>query len=229
MPLRKSLSATRPSLALGIVILAALTLLSGAIHGRMSNRWGQSPALATAAENLRDLPEQFGNWRLQSSEEMSQDVLDMLEEPGYVVREYANQETAENVKIALLVGRSGPISVHTPDICFSSRDYSILDERKRVAISSAAGPDHEFWAMTFQGKNLDAGMLRVYYAWTPGRHWTAPDDPRFKFADTRYLYKIQLASSVAPGADLETNDPCRNFLKDFLPAAQRHVAGANDN
>ena len=209
----------------GVIVVVVLTLLSGVIQGRMSNRWGPTRDALAAAKKLNDIPSQFGNWRLTSSDEITQSTLRMLECAGYVLRTYENQETGETVRMTVLLGPSGPMSVHTPEICYSSRDYTIHETRHQVPIE-IDGSSESFWALTFQANSLDADMLRVYYAWNPGDHWSAPDDPRFAFADRPFLYKIELASSLPPGADPEAADPCHRFLKDFVPLAKPHLAKA---
>lgn len=207
-------------LPIGVLLVACLTLASGAIQGRMSNRWGVPADLLAAGNKLEDIPSQFGNWQLQSSEELDEPVAKMLDCAGYLVREYLNKESGQTVKVAVLLGRPGPMSVHRPEICFSSRDYEQQGDRQRVAIPSAGSEkDDEFWAVTFRANNLEADMLSTYYGWSKGRRWRAVDDPRFTFADTPFLYKIQLASLLPPGVDPQTYDPCRQFLTDFLPVA----------
>ena len=227
MPRKKGNQAKRFLPTIGIVIVLALTLLSGVIQGTMSDRWGPPEEMLAAAGKLEDIPSEFGSWSAKSSSELSDSVVDMLECAGYILREYVNEETGESVQVGLLLGPSGSISVHTPDICFSSRDYEIHQKRQRVTVQTN-GTDHEFWAMTFQSKDLDAEMLRVYYAWTPDQEWSAPEEPRFTFASRPFLHKLQLASPLPPGANLEASDPCRNFLEDFLPVAKGYLAETAD-
>ena len=212
----------RSLLLLGVLIAAGLTLASGLIHGRMTQRWKHSKASDSAAQRLAELPDTFGKWQGQSLEELDQETVDMLQCAGYVVRVYVNEETGAAIKMALLLGPAGPISVHTPEICFSGRNYLILEKRKRVQIPEDS--KDEFWGLTFQSKGLGATQLRVYYAWTTGGTWAAPDrHPRYKFAGRPYLYKIQLAGSLPPGADATTDDPCREFLRDFVPVARPYL------
>ena len=62
---------------------------------------------------------------------------------------------------------------------------------------------------------MDAHLLRVYYGWSTGGKWQAAADPRYSFASFPYLYKIQLAGTVAR-AEPDSADPCREFLAAFL-------------
>jgi len=223
----KTIDLKRYAPVLGIILVLVLTSLSGVIQGRMSNRWGPPRDVLAVAEKLNDIPGQFGSWQLESSDEIAQPILTMLECTGYIFRTYVNQETGETVRVSVFSGPSGPMSVHTPEICYSSRDYTTHEERRLVPIE-IEGSNEDFWALTLRSNSIDADMLRVYYSWNTGDHWSAPEDSRFKFASSPFLYKIQLASYLPPRADVETDDPCRRFLQDFVPVAQRYLAGAAD-
>jgi len=210
----------------GVALIAALTIASGAIQGRISNRWGTPPDLLAAGKLLQEVPAQFGNWQLDSSDELSKNAAAMLECAGYIVRQYRNEQSGQTIDVAVLVGPSGPISVHTPEVCFPSRDSQPQGERRRVAIPTAEGRTDEFWALTFKAADLAATRRRVYYGWSTGSQWTAAEDPRFGFADRPYLYKIQLSGSLLPGMDEpvdEASDPCREFLKEFVPVVSRYL------
>ena len=77
--------------------------------------------------------------------------------------------------------------------------------------------------LSFLSKPPRADSLRVYYAWSTGHEWTAPDSPRFAFTGWPYLYKLQLSCNQAPGTYVARDDACRRFLKDFLPALKPHL------
>ena len=202
------------------LIAIGLTVASGAVFGRMSNRWGPSKDSLAAAKKLESFPEEFGNWKLLSSQEMREVVVNELECCGYFSRVYGNQESGETVSVAVILGPSGPTAIHVPEICFSSRDHKIIEPRKSVAIADS---DDRFWAMTFERNDLSASLIRVYFAWTTGNHWAATENPRFAFAMYPFLYKVQLANHAPAGTDLEKNDPCRNFLEDFTPVMKGYL------
>ena len=207
------------------LLAMGLTVASGAAIGKMSNRWGPSQTSLAAARKLEEFPEQFGNWKLKSSEGMSETAVKMLECSGYISRVYKNQESGESVNLAVIVGPSGPISVHTPEVCFSSRDHKTLESRKPTAVGASGD---QFWAMTFESNDVNANLIRVYYGWTPGNQWEATENPRFSFAGCPYLYKIQLASHIPAGTDLTNTDPCKNFLEDFIPKIESYLVDRSD-
>jgi hypothetical protein len=212
---------------LGIVLVVALTVASGVIQGRIRNRWGPSETMQAAAQELGNVPEKFGGshddrWQLKRTDTLPSDVVEMLECTGYINRCYENRRTGEEVNVFVVIGPTGPIASHTPEICFSSQNYKSRDEHQRVVIPTAE-EDDELWALSFKTKNIREDLLRVYYGWTTSGRWTATSDPRFAFVGSPYLYKIQLASEMPAGTNLKTTDTCREFLKDFLPVLRKHL------
>ena len=214
--------------ALAIVLVAGLTLLSGLIHGQMSNRWGPSPDVLAVAEKLEEIPDRVGSWQLKNSDKMDDFTANMLQCAGYILRTYENRVTGENVNMFIIVGPPGPISVHTPEVCYDSQGYPIREARQRVTIENRDGPDDNFWAMTLRSKDLNADQIRAYYAWSTGGPWLAAKGPRYAYAGCPYLYKIQLASHTSLQTDPGTGDPCSRFLKDFVPEAKRYLVAPSD-
>jgi len=218
--------------ALGIVLVIGLTLASGIIHGRMSSRWGHSRDLLAMGRKLEEIPNQCGDWQLTSSRKMSAAAVNELQCAGHIVREYTNQETGSKVDVAIVLGPPGPTSVHTAEICYSSRDYAVPEERKRVTLRDSQGSEDKLWALTLQSRAINPNPLRVYYAWTAGDRWSAPESARLAFLGRPFLYKIQVAGDLMPGlgpvapasgTQPETDDPCREFLQAFLPVVREFL------
>ena len=144
----------RLQFAVAVALAVGLTILSGVLHGRMSDRWGPAADTLAAANKLKEIPNEFGDWRLQSSEELDKTSLDMLQPAAYLVNRYQNRQTGDVVNMTLLLGRPGPISVHTPEVCFGTKNYKSRGERQKVAIRGPAGGDDEFWALDFKTISL---------------------------------------------------------------------------
>jgi hypothetical protein len=206
--------------ALGIGLAVGLTLVSGVIHGRMTNRWGPPPGTAAAAERLAGFPQELGNWKLHSTQELDVFAAEMLECVESVCGTYVNQATGDLVDLVVLLGRPGPIAVHTPEVCVSSRDYRLQGSRLPITIRDQDGADHTFWAVTFRSNGVDADVLEMCYGWSTGGCWSATTDPRYVYAGQPYLYKVQVSTTLRPGVDPQTSDCCQEFLQDFVAAAK---------
>ncbi len=198
-------------------LVVALTMLSGLVSGSFSQRWGEPDDLVAAGRRLADVPEQFGDWHLASVQSLSADVLETLQCAGYVRRVYRNVKTDDMVSLCILVGPSGPTSVHRPEICYASREYDIVEAPSQFKLSDEDRPRDSFWKLALRSNDLSGHLLHVAYAWNAGDGWVAPEHPRFSFAGHRVLYKLQLASSVVKQPFLENATPCEAFLRDALP------------
>lgn len=226
--------------AASLALVIALTLVSGVLHGRFCNRWGTPEEMRAAGAKLEGIPNEFGGsdghrWRMESSGEMGAGSLEMLECTGSIVRTYANTRTGEQVSVFVIVGPVGPISEHTPEVCFRGAGMRVKDPRQRIAVAganrlagadglaSADGQDDQFWAANFKSKDLRNRQTRVCYAWSSGGNWSAPKDARWAFVGRPYLYKVQASSDLPANADLKSGDACRSFLEDFVPAARPYL------
>lgn len=217
------LKPARPSLPwwLAPLLAVAITLVGGALHGRNSNRWGPPADRRAAAAHLATMPKQIGRWKLVEELPIDEASLTMLECDGYLYRRYTHQDTGQSINVVILVGPPGPIAVHTPEICFSSRAYEIQGQRKAVAMQGGGGAENSYWCTDFQSKNPFADALHVYYAWSPGGPWKASKSPRYEYAGSQLLYKIQLAVPMTREMMDSDSDPGRQFLEDLRKSGWR--------
>jgi hypothetical protein len=199
-----------------LVVGVGITVVTGAVCGRVSQRWGPVPDMVAAGEHLKSLPAQIGSWQLVEDDTMPEAVIRTLSCAGYVNRKYVDRHSGSTVMLAIYVGPTGPISVHTPEICYSSRDYLPEENRQRVQLSDLGGKAQTFWCTTFRSNNVLAEQLRVYYGWCAEHDWMAAESPRFDFAGWPLLFKLQISSLVPPGEKGAAQDPCRAFLEDLL-------------
>jgi hypothetical protein len=199
-----------------LAIAVAITLAGGALYGNYSQRWSPPVELTAAAAQLEQFPQVVGSWKASEDLPIEKYAVDMLECKGYVHRRYVDQDSGQAVQLAFLVGPPGPIAVHTPEICFSSRAYEMAGERTETTFDGFTGKRNSFWRVDFTSRNALADGLRVYYAWSSGRTWSASRSPRFEFAGAPLLYKIQLAAYFVPRVNEETPDPGRQFLEELL-------------
>ena len=205
-----------------VAIVACVTIVAGILHGNMTDRWGISDDGKKAGELIEQLPEKFGNWELQEEgREMSGEARKQLRCHGYAYGTYVNPKTGKSASIAFLLGPPGPIAVHTPEICFSSRDFKATGKRKPITIETNGGEKSRFWSLGFKSTRIDASDIQVVYAWNGGKGWTASKSPRWEYSGSPYLYKLQI---VCPANDPTSGqNPCEQFLKEFLPVANQHV------
>lgn len=215
---------TRRSLAAAIIVAAAITAAGAGYDGWIEHRWSAPVDARAAARRLRDVPERLGEWEVESTEALEPSIVKMLQCSGYLNRIYRHRSTGERLHVAVLAGPAGPISVHTPDVCYSNRNYQLSGGAQRLQVRAAQQPDEAFWDVTLRHADGPADALEVVYAWNDGAGWQAPSQPRFALAGRPLLYKLQIARNVRPGHANET-ETCRSFLAGLLPALDRALFG----
>ncbi len=213
------------------VLILAATIFCGFVQGKWTYRWGAPNRVVAESALVSSVPKTIGPWRMVSDNPVSEKVLETLQCTGHLFRTYVNDETQQQVQVAILIGPAGPISVHTPEICYSSLDFEQTEVRRAVSIdpseseetskpNESSASTNEFWALPFRTTDVHAAPMSVFYAWSAGQEWQATDQPRHSFAGVPNLYKIQL-SALMPGAGVlgTSSDPCYSFLQDFLKTA----------
>lgn len=208
------------------ILLMGLTLTSGMSAGWLSNRWGVPFDLQTAGAKLDNLPKTFGPWELQAPLTLNEFASKQLQCAGSTLGIYHNRVTGETVNMALVVGPAGPISVHEPEVCYSTRGYLEVGQSRKVRLRESERPDEVFWAATFRARQIEGERLHVVYGWNDGSGWSAPSPwmARVQFGGCPFLYKV-LVAAVTSAAGKNPTDPSQDFLKDLLPVLDARLSG----
>lgn len=204
----------------GVLLVAGL----GAVHGVYTDRWGPSGQLQEATAKLDRVPPAFGDW---AGEDVPYEPEDMTRAgiQRCVFRKYTNRRTREAVSVLLVCGRGGPISVHTPDVCYAASGYrQVTDATARDV--TAEGETHPFQVARFaKTEGVSPAQLEVFWAWSrDGRSWDAPDNPRVTLAQVPALYKVYVVREFLPGTRTATADVCGSFLARAIPEFGRGLA-----
>ncbi len=210
-----------------IPIAACLLIVAAGFQHRHQNHREVQNAerIQQAAETLKHaIPLQIGDW---SGTDLSIDrrELQVAEIAGCVSRNYAHQVTGEVTQIVLMCGAPGPISVHTPDVCFKGNGYKMVSQPKRITVEPAGGPAAEFWWADFQRSAAgQVTVLRTFWSWRGGDKWRVSDHPRFEFAQSPVLYKLYVAYPLDRSAATSVDTPDTKFLIFLLRELERDQA-----
>lgn len=211
-----------------------LVLAFGVAEGLWTDRWHQAPDVALAAGRLAAVPLTVGEWQGED-QVMDARVRAKAEIAGYLLRQYVHRPTGATVSVLLVCGRPGPVSVHTPDVCYGGGGYGQIGSPARHTVDppppvgqrgtldvarGTRGPvgPASFWVGTFaKGAGVIPDRLRVLWAWTETGDWTAPDAPRLAFARAPVLYKLYVVRPLVRLDEPVAADPGEEFLRLFLP------------
>jgi hypothetical protein len=200
-------------LVVPIIALAAV-LGTGLVHGFWTGRWESGEEAARAGALLRQLPLHLGDWKGQ---ELEPDPREVGHVSGYLYRRYVNQRSGASVAVILASGRPGPVSIHTPDVCYVASGYDSAHWQTFAPPLDRALPPAEFKTAHFV-KTKSAGQthVRVCWSWNAGGTWMVPDNPRLAFAQYPVLYKIHMVRELTSANEPLDDDPSLNLLRLLL-------------
>ncbi len=206
-------------LPLGLMLVVVTA--SGTVHGLWSGRWNVLEGPERAAVRLAQFPLTVGDWdgRVGGLDDRQ---MSLAELSGARVCEYVNRRTGSVVSTLLVSGRAGPVSVHTPEICFGGIGYELTGTRVRWREPSHSGA--EFWLCDFyKPQAISPDRLRIFYAWSVTGDWSAPESPRLAFFREPALYKLYVTRKMLQAEEPLEDDPAIDFLKVFLPQLHKSV------
>jgi hypothetical protein len=211
--------------ALPLLLAAPLIIGYGVIEGRWTSRWTPSPEIREAADRLQRVPLALGEWKAKALE-MDPREVEVGQISGYLYRVYVRPATKDVVTVLLVCGRPGPVSVHTPDVCYRGLGYAMAGDSSRVAVPAPGlKRPAEFRTAQFrreEGPNPDP--LRVFWGWNAAGTWEAPDNPRFAFARFRALYKLYVIHHQADPNEPAEQDAGQDLMNLLLPELERALA-----
>ncbi len=221
----------------------AVVLATGVAHGLFVSRWTTSNGMQIAADGLKNLPMQFGDWTATALE-LEESARKQTGTVGWYNVQLVNDKTGIKANVMLLCGQTRPLSVHPPTVCFLGMGLEIVGKESRVNMRSPDG--NKSWGSFKWVDFKPTGetriqALRTYWAWSrDGETWESPDLPRFSFSGAPYLYKIyvtrQIAATDEPNRDprvgtrtagsQDANDSelCETVLREFLPELHKVIA-----
>jgi hypothetical protein len=195
----------------------AAVLLTGLVHGFWTGRWETTGRAAEAMDRVEQAALDLADWQGQT-EELDSRYKDPLSLSIY--RRYLHRGNGREVTMLLVGGRPGPVSIHTPDVCYGASGYQVTTPEKVEVPGLAAN----FWvAQMVKKKAGEEKRLRVFWSWNAGRGWTASDSPRFAFAAGGLLFKLYLVRELVHGDEPLKDDPCLQLLPQLAPELQKSL------
>jgi hypothetical protein len=140
--------------------------------------------------------------------------LEASQAAGVLRRQYVNRQTGATLTLMLLVGRPGPVAVHTPDVCYRNSGYAQIGPD---VVAPVPGVDGAGFRVLRLKKDAAVPIdLRIWYSWAATGQWEAPDNPRVHFARSPVLYKLYVIRELPRADEAPGDDPAPEFLRAFL-------------
>lgn len=207
------------------LIFATLAVVAaGVMHGLRTDRWGAKADVKAAAARLDDIPWKVGEWEGKPMEIDSRQ-LTVAEADGHLSRYYVNRRTGAEVAVVILCGRPGPLSLHSPEVCYGGAGFSLSGDRQTLPLTGEGAPPAELFNARFVKPGAAPETLNVFWAWKASDgNWAANSDPRVAYVRSTVLYKLYLIRRLTgPDEDL-SRDPCLDFLRAFLPELEKRLS-----
>ncbi|MGL4595053.1 MAG: exosortase-associated EpsI family protein [Thermoguttaceae bacterium] len=211
-------------LIMGIIVVAAIGIGMTAYSGILTGRWGAFSGFDEARKTLLELPTEIGDWIVDAEMPLSKEDVQILQiQDSYIARQYSNRRTGEQVHLVIMLGPSGRVVVHTPEICFGGKNFEKENNRTSEAFSvtlfdKKGTVDDSFWKVDFINRAIRGQQISFYYGVSAGEQWAALDNPRTTFRTKRYVYKLQAQALVNGDSDV-----VHTFLEDVLPVIHKHL------
>ncbi len=198
---------------LGLVIVIGTSV----VHGYWTDRWGVGEKVRHAADAMDGVPMEVGDWVGETLTPRGRDDQGL---PGQLYRRYTNRKTGDIITVALVCGRPGPVSIHTPDVCYGASGYKV-GKRVEHEPKGFKDPVPRFYTADMTRTTpTEEYRQRLFWAWRSDGKWQVAEDPRSTFARQPYLYKFYIARDLSAAVPLDT-DPCGEFLRQILPVLDR--------
>jgi hypothetical protein len=197
-------------------LLGSTALIAcGLVHGFWTDRWVPPVVTAQAAERMDAIPLELGEWDGETIEVKPGEAGAGV--AGCIKRRYVNRKSGSAISLFLVCGRFGPVSIHTPEVCYGASGFTV-SPKDRIELASG----DNFWKTdALRSSTTEETRLRLFWAWNGGDGWTASDEARMQFVRRPVLYKLYVVREINGMNDSSHNEPCEEFLGVLLPSLRR--------
>jgi len=211
-----------------VILTFAAVILPGLAHGVWSCRWAWSNEPFASAEKLKHVPLFFADWDAKEIKIPTAQIK-QSEVAGFLARRYTHRFTRNQIQVFLACGRPGPVSLHTPDICYAGAGYRMEGTQSKTTVKgNGSSPPAEFFTATFQKPNpTNPVKIKIYWSWSTNGAWQAPAYPRLTFARHPALYKLYVISPRTTSEEAsEEEETSKIFIKKLLLHLQKSLFSA---
>ncbi len=192
-------------------------IVCGIVHGYWTDRWAPPAETAQAAQRLDAIPLELGEWDGEAMEVKSGEAGAGV--ARCIKRRYVHRKSGAVVSLFLVCGRPGPVSIHTPEVCYGASGFMVGAKGR---YESETG-DKMWKTDAVRANATEETRLLLYWGWSDGSSWTASDDARVQFARRPVLHKLYVVRELSGANESNQSEPCEEFLRLLLPSLRRIV------
>ena len=207
-----------------VLIGCGMLLAGGYVHGLWTDRWNDGADLAEAVARLDRVPLQIGEWngkRIPRERDARSGLA------GAATFQFTNANTGKTVTVFLACGRPGPVSVHTPEVCYAGNGYDVEKPVKFSSSRTNLSGQTFFTSRLVRKRITEQHAQRIFWAWNAGNNWEVSENPRFAFAGQPVLFKMYVIRELTGTSESLENDPCVDLLEVLSPTLRKEMFDAN--
>jgi hypothetical protein len=205
-------------------LATAVVLCDGYVFGRWTNRWGNPQALNQAVAALERVPMTIGDWHAKPRE-LGAKQAQAAGYDGYWLRRYERRGDGAAINVMLACGRPGPLSVHTPDICYAGAGFVQSEPAEPFVVGADTDRPAAFLMTKFRKPDaLVPVSLRIYWTWRAAKTWKTPANPRMELAGQPVVYKMYVTHELTGVNESRDDSICAEFINVLLPELDRSLA-----
>lgn len=214
------------------ILACALLGASGSARRWQEDRFvSRAEVGKTATFPLKDLPKTLGDWTLMEGGERQLDpiTLRVAGSSDHILRIYKDEQTGVTLTALVLYGRSDLVYGHTPDICYPSSGFNLVEpfEDHAIRFAEVGAPAMFRSALYSKSSGGSGGREEVYYAFRHDGRWLPDAAGQHKmFRRSPFMYKVQVQRRVGENERRDENNPTEQFIKALLPEIERRTASA---
>ena len=206
---------------------------SGGVRAWQDHRFATGLNQVQAAPfRLKELPQVLGDWRMVEGGEKNLDpeVARVAGCSDSLVRSYKEMTTGLGLTVLILFGPAQMVASHTPDVCYPSAGYQMVDQPSLREVPYGAGSPAQFRSEIFvRQRDQRRWREEVYYSFRFGDRWL-PDAKQFwkEFRHHPSMFKVQIQRPVLESESSGRSEPTEEFLALLLPEIERRLTRPSD-
>lgn len=205
-------------------------LLIGTSAGVRWVRAGRFAELVEAGEKppfpMEDIPMVLGPWKGEDAK-LDSEIARVTGASGMASRVYVDQRTGVKLSVIVLYGPATKVYIHSPEVCYPGTGFRQA-EGPIIQQISAGKRKIPFASLLYEkgfGSVLD--RHQVYYSWYYGGQWSPAMLKQKQVDRLPGMFKVHIDRLAGAREQIETDDPCVDFLELLLVDLQQRIDKAS--